>query len=170
VTPDLITMAKALTNGAQPMGAVAVKRAVHDAIVERGPLHAPELFHGYTYSAHPAACAAALATLALYEAERSFEQAGALAADFQSRVFSLCDLPALADVRGYGLLAGLDLRPRDGAPGLAGNEAQKRLFDAGVHVKATGDALLLAPAFVFTRAQLDELFGTLREVLASFAR
>ena len=77
VTPDLITMAKAITNGAQPMGAVAVKRAIHDAIVERGPLHAPEFFHGYTYSAHPAACAAGLATLALYAAERSFEQARA---------------------------------------------------------------------------------------------
>ncbi|HEU4427747.1 MAG TPA: aminotransferase class III-fold pyridoxal phosphate-dependent enzyme [Myxococcota bacterium] len=167
VTPDLITMAKALTNGAQPMGAVAVKRAVHDAIVERGPLHAPELFHGYTYSAHPAACAAALATLALYDAERSFEQARALAPYFQERVFSLCELPMVADVRGYGLLAGIDLRARDGAPGLAGDEAQKRLFDAGLHLKATGDALLIAPAFVFTRGQVDELVGVLRDVLSN---
>jgi len=167
VTPDLITMAKALTNGAQPMGAVAVRRTVHDAIVERGPLHAPEFFHGYTYSAHPAACAAALATLALYDAERSFEQARALAPYFQERVFSLCDLPAIADVRGYGLLAGIDLRTQDGAPGLAGNEAQKRLFDAGLHLKATGDALLIAPAFVFTRAQLDELVAVLRDVLGA---
>jgi beta-alanine--pyruvate transaminase len=166
VTPDLITMAKAITNGAQPMGAVAVKREIHDAIVERGPLHAPELFHGYTYSAHPAACAAALATLALYDAERSFEHARALAPYFQERVFSLCDLPAVADVRGYGLLAGVDVRAKDGAPGFAGNEAQKRLFDAGLQVKATGDALLLAPAFVYTRAQVDELVGTLRDVLA----
>jgi beta-alanine--pyruvate transaminase len=165
VTPDLITMAKALTNGAQPMGAVAVKRAVHDAIVERGPLHAPELFHGYTYSAHPAACAAALATLQLYDAEDSFAQARALAPYFQERVFSLCELPEVADVRGYGLLAGVDVRAREGAPGLAGNEAQKRLFDAGVHVKATGDALLLAPAFGFTREQVDELVGALRGVL-----
>jgi beta-alanine--pyruvate transaminase len=169
VTPDLITMAKALTNGAQPMGAVAVKRAVHDAIVERGPLHAPEFFHGYTTSAHPAACAAALATLALYDAERSFAQARALAPYFQERVFSLCDLPAVADVRGFGLLAGVDVRARDGAPGLAGHEAQKRLFDAGLHLKATGDALLLAPAFVTTRAQVDETVGTLREVLSRLA-
>jgi beta-alanine--pyruvate transaminase len=166
VTPDLLTMAKAITNGAQPMGAVAVQRAVHDAIVERGPLHAPEFFHGYTYSAHPAACAAALATLALYDAERSFEQARALAPHFQERVFSLCDLPAVADVRGFGLLAGVDVRPKEGAPGLAGNEAQKRLFDAGLHVKATGDALLLAPAFVMTPAQLDEMVGVLRDVLS----
>jgi beta-alanine--pyruvate transaminase len=165
VTPDLLTMAKALTNGAQPMGAVAVRRAVHDAIVLRGPLHAPELFHGYTYSAHPAACAAGLATLALFEAEQSFAQARALAPYFQERVFSLADLAAVADVRGFGLLAGVDVRPRDGAPGLAGNEAQKRLFDAGLHVKATGDSLLLAPAFVTTRAQVDDAVAILRDVL-----
>jgi beta-alanine--pyruvate transaminase len=166
VTPDLITMAKAITNGAQPMGAVAVKRVVHDTIVERGPLHVPEFFHGYTYSAHPAACAAALATLALYEAEQSFARARALAPYFQERVFSLCDLPAVADVRGFGLLAGVDVRAREGAPGLAGHETQKRLFDAGLHVKATGDALLLAPAFVTTREQVDETVGLLREVLS----
>jgi beta-alanine--pyruvate transaminase len=166
VTPDLITMAKAITNGAQPMGAVAVKRVVHDTIVERGPLHVPEFFHGYTYSAHPAACAAALATLALYEAEQSFARARALAPYFQERVFSLCDLPAVADVRGFGLLAGVDVRAREGAPGLAGHETQKRLFDAGLHVKATGDALLLAPAFVTTREQVDETVWLLREVLS----
>ncbi len=169
VTPDLITMAKAITNGAQPMGAVAVKRAIHDTIVERGPMHAPEFFHGYTYSAHPAACAAALATLALYDAEDSFARARALAPYFQERVFSLGDLPAVVDVRGFGLLAGVDVRTKDGAPGLAGNEVQKRLFDAGLHVKATGDALLLAPAFVTTRAQVDEAVDVLRDVLGRFA-
>jgi beta-alanine--pyruvate transaminase len=169
ITPDLITMAKAITNGAQPMGAVAVKRAIHDAIVERGPLHAPEFFHGYTYSAHPAACAAALATLALYDTERSFEASRVLAPYFQERVFDLCDLATVSDVRGFGLLAGVDVRTKSGAPGLAGNEVQKRLFDAGLHVKATGDSLLLAPAFVMTRAQVDELVGLVREVLSRFA-
>ena len=169
VTPDLITMAKALTNGAQPMGAVAVKRAIHDTIVERGPRHTPEFFHGYTYSAHPAACAAALATLALYDAEQSFENARARAPYFQERVFSLCDLAAVADVRGYGLLAGVDVRVKNSQPGLAGHEVQKRLFDAGLHVKATGDSLLLAPAFVYERAQVDELVAMLRDVLREFA-
>jgi beta-alanine--pyruvate transaminase len=81
-------------------------------------------------------------------------------------VFSLCDSPAVADVRGFGLLAGVDVRTRDGAPGFAGNEAQKRLYDAGLHVKATGDSLLLAPAFVMTRAQVDEMVGVLRDVLS----
>jgi beta-alanine--pyruvate transaminase len=169
VAPDLLTMAKALTNGMQPMGAVAVRREVHDAIVERGPRHAIELFHGYTTSAHPGACAAGLATLALYERERSFERARALAGGFLDGVFSLCELPAVADVRGYGLFAGVDLRPREGGPGLAGHEAQKRLFDAGLHLKATGDALLFAPAFVAEPAQVDEMIGIAREVLASLS-
>ena len=165
VTPDLLTMAKAITNGMQPMGAVAVKREVHDAIVGQGPRHAPEFFHGYTYSAHPAACAAGLATLDVYEREESFERSRALGARLQERVFTLADLPAVADVRGYGLFAGIDLRTKESLPGLAGHEAQKRLFDAGLHVKATGDALLLAPAFVFDPAQIDEMVGLLREVL-----
>lgn len=167
VKPDLLAMAKAITNGMQPMGAVAVKREVHDAVVERGPRHAPELFHGYTYGAHPAACAAALATLDVYAREDSFARARELSVAFQDRVFGLADLPAVADVRGYGLLAGIDVRPKDGRPGLAGHLVQKRLFDAGLHLKATGDALLLAPAFVAERAHLDEAVGVLREVLAA---
>lgn len=170
VTPDLLTMAKALTNGAQPMGAVAVKREVHDAIVERGPRHAPELFHGYTYSAHPAACAAGLATLDLFEREGSFERARELAPYFQQRVFELAGLPAVTDVRGFGLLAGVDVRVRDGQPGLAGHLVQKRLFDAGLHLKATGDALLLAPAFVAGREHVDEMVAILRDVLAAETR
>jgi beta-alanine--pyruvate transaminase len=167
VTPDLLTMAKALTNGAQPMSAVAVKREIHDAIVERGPRHVPELFHGYTYSAHPAACAAGLATLEIYAREDSFARARELSRHFQRRVFELADLPAVTDVRGYGLFAGVDLRAKDGQPGLAGHEVQKRLFDAGLHVKATGDALLLAPAFVYEPAQVDELVAILRDVLTA---
>lgn len=166
VTPDLLTMAKGITNGMQPMGAVAVRRAIHDTIVDQGPRHAPELFHGYTYSGHPAACAAGLATLDLYEREGSFERARAMAGPFQERMFALSDLPAVADVRGYGLLAGVDVRTKDGQPGLAGHEVQKRLFDAGLHLKATGDALLLAPAFVSEAAHLDEMAAILRDVLS----
>ena len=153
VTPDLLTMAKALTNGMQPMGAVAVKREVHDAIVEPAARPTPPSSSTATRTArHPAACAAGLATLAVYDREQSFARARELAPYFQARVFELADLPAVTDVRGYGLLAGVDVRTKDGAPGLAGHEVQKRLFDAGLHVKATGDALLLAPAFVAERA------------------
>ncbi len=165
VTPDLLTMAKGLTNGNQPMGAIAVKREVYDTIVERGPRHLPEFSHGYTYSAHPASCAAALATLDLFEREESFAQARALTGPFQERIFALADLPAVVDVRGYGLLAGVDVRTKGGQPGLAGHEVQKRLFDAGLHVKATGDALLVAPAFVATPDQVDEMIAILRDVL-----
>jgi beta-alanine--pyruvate transaminase len=169
VVPDLITMAKALTNGMQPMGAVAVAQPIHDAIVERGPEHQIELFHGYTYSAHPAACAAALAALSIYEREKSFERARELAPHFQDRLFGLRDLPCLADVRGFGLLAGLELRPRSGQPGLAGYEAQKRLLRAGLHIKATGDVLLLAPAFAMGRSEIDEMVAILRRVLSELA-
>ncbi len=166
VVPDLLTMAKALTNGCQPMGAVAAKREVHDAIVERGPRHAIEFFHGYTYSAHPAACAAALAALGIFESEKLIERAQQLAPHFQERLFSLRDLPVVADVRGYGMLGGVDLAPTPGQPGLAGHETQKRLFDAGLHVKATGDALLFAPAFVAEREQIDAMLAITRDVLA----
>jgi beta-alanine--pyruvate transaminase len=169
VTPDIITMAKALTNGMQPMGAVAVAREIHDAIVERGPLHEVEFFHGYTYSAHPAACAAGLATLAIYEREKVFEHARELSPYFLDRFFSLRDLPGLVDIRGYGLLAALELEPRPGQPGLAGYEAQRRLLRAGLHVKSTGDSLLVAPPYVAEKTHVDELVGVVRDVLSGRA-
>jgi beta-alanine--pyruvate transaminase len=156
VTPDIITMAKAITNGAQPMGAVAVKREIHDTIMKAAPAGAIEFFHGYTYSAHPAACAAALATLEIYERERVFEQAAALTPYFQEKIFALKDHPAIADIRGYGLLAGIDLKP-EGAPGARGLAMQKRLFWSGLHVKFTGDCAVIAPPLVATRAHVDEL-------------
>jgi beta-alanine--pyruvate transaminase len=166
VTPDLITMAKALTNGAQPMGAVAVAQEIHDAIVERGPRHQVEFFHGYTYSAHPAACAAGLATLSIYQHEKVFERAHELTPYFLDRLFALRDLPALVDIRGYGLLAGVELAPRPGQPGLAGYEAQRRLLHAGLHLKATGDTLLVAPPYVAERTHVDELVSIVRAVLS----
>jgi beta-alanine--pyruvate transaminase len=166
VTPDLITMAKALTNGAQPMGAVAVAQEIHDAIVERGPRHQVEFFHGYTYSAHPAACAAGLATLSIYQHEKVFERAHELTPYFLDRLFALRDLPALVDIRGYGLLAGVELAPRPGQPGLAGYEAQRRLLHAGLHLKATGDTLLVAPPYVADRTHVDELVSIVRAVLS----
>ncbi len=169
VTPDIITMAKALTNGMQPMGAVAVAQEIHDAIVERGPLHQVEFLHGYTYSAHPAACAAGLAALSIYERDKVFEHAREISPYLLDRLFGLCDLPGLVDIRGYGLLAGVELEPRPGQPGLAGHEAQRRLLRAGLHLKATGDTLLVAPPYVAEEAHLDELVGILRDVLSDLA-
>lgn len=165
VTPDLITMAKALTNGMQPMSAVAVAGAVHEAIVERasGPL--VEFFHGYTYSGHPAACAAAVTTIDLFRKEKSFERAAALAEPFAQGVTAMRDVPGVIGARAYGLFGAVDLEPTPGRPGQAGYDVQKRLFDAGLHLKATGDALLIAPAFTYERSDLDEMFGILREVV-----
>jgi beta-alanine--pyruvate transaminase len=167
VTPDVITMAKALTNGAQPMGAVAVHDSVYRTIVDAAPQGATEFFHGYTYSAHPAACAAALATLEIYRKEQLFERAHELSGYFQDAMFALQDLAAVADVRGFGLLAGIEVKP-DKAPGARGAELQGKLFDRGLHVKTTGDVAIIAPAFIATRADIDQMASMLREAIAAY--
>lgn len=169
VVPDILTMAKALTNGMQPMGAVAVRQEIHDTIVGHGPEHLVEFFHGYTYTAHPASCAAGLATLEIYQREGTFARARGLAGYFLDRVFELQDLPCISDIRGYGLMAAFDLKPKDGKPGLAGHEVQKRLFDAGLHVKATGDAILMAPAYVAEEGHVDEMISIIRNVLGRWS-
>ncbi len=165
VTPDIITMAKALTNGAQPMGAVAVKDEIYETIVEAAPEGAIEFFHGYTYSGHPAACAAGLATLAIYERENTFAHARELSAYFLDQVFALADIELITDIRGFGLFAGFDLKP-DGAPGRRGTAMQKKLFWNGLHVKFTGDSGVLAPPLVAGRDEIDEMVRILRETLA----
>jgi beta-alanine--pyruvate transaminase len=167
VIPDIITMAKALTNGAQPMGAVAVRDSIYRTILEAAPEGLPEFFHGYTYSAHPAACAAGLATLDIYKKEQLFQKAKDLSAHFLDTMYALQDLGAVADVRGYGLLAGVELKPGK-APGVRGGELQARLFDRGLHVKTTGDVAILAPAFIATRADIDTMGAILREVIAEY--
>jgi beta-alanine--pyruvate transaminase len=167
VQPDLVTLAKALTNGAVPMSAVAVRETVYRTITEAPPSEEIEFFHGYTYSAHPVACAAALAALAIYEREGLFERARALEARFQEAVFSLRDLPVVTDVRGIGLLAGLDLAP-DGAPGRRGQRATQDFFEAGVLVRVAGDAVLIAPAFVAEDVHIEELVDRLRQVLCRY--
>ncbi len=166
VIPDLITMAKAITNGAQPMAAVAVSRAVHDTIIDAAPDGQPEFFHGYTFSAHPASCAASIAALAIYEEERLFDRARQLSAYFLDAIATLRELPVVTDIRGYGMLAGVDLAP-DGKPGARGHLVQKRLFDAGLHLKTTGDAAIVAPAFVMEAGQIDRLVTTMRDVLSA---
>jgi beta-alanine--pyruvate transaminase len=167
VTPDIVTMAKAITNGAQPMGAVAVKQEIYDTIVEAAPESSVEFFHGYTFSAHPAACAAALAALDIYERENLFDRAAQMSAYFLDSVFALSDLPAVTDIRGYGMLAAIDLAPGT-APGARGQEVQKRLFDAGLHIKNTGDSAILAPAFIAEGGHVDEMCDVLRKVLSSY--
>ncbi len=164
VVPDMITMAKALTNAAQPMGAVAVSDDVYDTIVDQSEGNGVEFFHGYTYSGHPAACAAGLATLDIYEKENLFDRAAALSDYFLDAMYSLQDCSQVTDIRGYGLLAGIDLKP-NGPAGNAGLEMQKKLFHAGMHVKATGDALLVAPPLISERNHVDEILGYLQSAL-----
>ncbi len=165
VTPDMMTMAKALTNGAQPMGAVAVSTRIHDAIMDAAPEGAIELFHGYTYSGHPAACAAGLATLDIYRDDGLFERGKALSPYFQDAIFSLADHPAVADVRGYGMVTGIDLHPA-GAAGARGHAFQKQLFANGMHLKATGDCVIVAPPLIAEKAHVDTMTDILRRTLS----
>ncbi|HEV3179356.1 MAG TPA: aminotransferase class III-fold pyridoxal phosphate-dependent enzyme [Steroidobacteraceae bacterium] len=167
VTPDLITMAKALTNGAQPMGAVAVRNDIYRTILDAAPEHSPEFFHGYTYSAHPAACAAGLATLELYASEQLFAKGRELSGYFQDAMFALQDLPAVSDIRGFGLLAGIEVKPGK-APGVRGSELQAKLFDRGLHVKTTGDVAIVAPAFIASRADIDLMAAILRDAISAW--
>jgi beta-alanine--pyruvate transaminase len=167
VTPDLMTMAKGLTNGAQPMGAVAVSQRVHDTIMNAAPAGGIELFHGYTYSGHPAACAAGLATLDIYEREGLFARGRELSPYFLEALFSLRDLPGVTDLRGYGMLGAIDVQGDPAAPGKRGHLLQKKLFDNGLHLKTTGDTALVAPPLIAERAHVDEMFDVLRRTLKS---
>jgi beta-alanine--pyruvate transaminase len=166
VLPDLMTLAKALTNGAVPMGAVAVREEIYECVTSSAAEGEIELFHGYTYSAHPLACAAAIATQTIYRDEGIFERAAALAPYFQEQVFALRDLGIVRDIRGYGMLAGLDLELDDRA-GKRGFAALQRLFAAGLVVRVTGDTLILAPALIAEREHVDQICEIVRRVLAS---
>ena len=167
VSPDVITMAKALTNGAQPMGAVAVRADIYRTILDAAPEGMPEFFHGYTYTAHPAACAAGLATLEIYRKEQLFAKGRDLSGCFLDKMFALSDLPAIADVRGFGMLAGVEVKPGK-APGVRGNELQAKLYDRGLHVKTTGDNAIVAPALIASRADIDAIADMLREAISEF--
>ncbi|WP_374402877.1 aminotransferase class III-fold pyridoxal phosphate-dependent enzyme [Niveibacterium sp.] len=164
VRPDILTSAKAITNGAIPMGAVAVDRAIHDSIIDAAPSDGIEFFHGYTSGGHPVAAAASIATLDVYARDAVFERGEALAPYFLDRIHALRELPVVSDIRSTGLLAGVELAP-DGAPGQRGYRIQKALFDAGLHIKTTGDTAIIAPALVAEPAHIDEIVGVLRKVL-----
>jgi beta-alanine--pyruvate transaminase len=164
VTPDLMTMAKGLTNAAIPMGAVAVSERIHDTVMTAAPEGAIEFFHGYTYSGHPAACAAGLATLDIYRDEALFQRGRELAPYFLDGLFSLRGHPLVTDIRGYGLFGAIDVAS-DGVPGRRGHAFQKKLFDNGLHLKATGDAALVAPPLVADKSHVDMIVGTLRKTL-----
>ncbi|MDY0007598.1 MAG: aspartate aminotransferase family protein, partial [Spongiibacteraceae bacterium] len=168
VTPDMITAAKGLTNGALPMGAVFVRQGIHDALM-RGPENIIELFHGYTYSGHPVVCAAALAALDIYQQENLFERAIALEDGFQNAAHALADAPHVIDVRNLGLVAGIELRPREDAPGARGYDVFCECLRRGLLVRVTGDIIALSPPLIISPSQIDLLFGILGDVLRETA-
>ncbi len=168
VQPDIMTLAKGLTNGAVPMSAVAVRAGIYDALMT-GPENRVELFHGYTYSAHPLACAAALATLDLYRDEALFERAAALAPYWEQALHSLEGSPFVTDIRNIGLAGAVELAPRADAPGARAYDAFLGCYEEGVMVRQTGETLALAPPLIITESQIDRLVETLRTVLNRIA-
>jgi beta-alanine--pyruvate transaminase len=157
VTPDIMTLAKGLTNAVVPMGAVVSHRRIHDALMQ-GPPAAIEFFHGFTYSGHPVASAAGLATLEIYRRERLFENAAAMSPVFEAAVHSLRGRPHVADIRNIGLMAAIDLAPRpDAAPGSRGYEALVRAYQTGLLIRATGDTIALSPPLTVGESEIGRL-------------
>ena len=163
IVPDMITMAKGLTNATVPMSAVAVRKGIYDTFMD-GPAGV-ELFHGYTYSAHPLACAAALATLDLYVEEGLFARARSLAAKWEAAIHGLKGLPHVIDIRNIGLMGAVELEPRDGAPGARTYECYVKCFELGLMVRQTGDIIALSPPLIISESQIDELFSILSEAI-----
>ncbi len=164
VTPDLITCAKALTNAAVPMGAVIVKNEIYDAFMN-GPANTIEFYHGYTYSGHPLAAAAAIATLDLFAEEKLFERGAAMAPYLADAAHSLKGLPHVIDVRNIGLVCGIELEPLPGKPTARAFEAFLRCYEKGVLIRTTGDTIALSPPLIIEKSHIDRIFETIREVL-----
>jgi beta-alanine--pyruvate transaminase len=170
ITPDILTCAKAINNATIPMGAVIAKNEIHDAIVNGAPEGQIEFLHGYTYSAHPMACAALLATQKLYVDEGLFARARELAPYFEQALHSLKGAPHVIDIRNLGLVGGIELAPRDGAVGKRGAEVHIKCFSADKNaalVRFTGDILALSPPLIIEKAQIDALVDAIRAALAT---
>lgn len=165
VTPDLICLAKGLTNATVPCGAVAASTGIYDTMLEGAD--APiELFHGYTYSAHPLACAAGLATLETYQEDDLFNRAASIEAYWQDAMHSLADARHVIDIRNLGLVAGIELSPRPGAPTARAMETFETCFDEGLLIRVTGDIIALSPPLILEESHIDRMVETLRKVLA----
>src|SRR5437762_7564705 len=169
VTPDMITFAKGVTSGTVPMGGVIARKSIYDAFM-RGPEHVTELFHGYTYSAHPLACAAALATLDLYRDEDLFARAKALEPKWYDAAMSLKGLPGVLDIRCVGLTAGIDLASRPDAVGRRAYDAMVRAFnEENLVIRITGETIALTPPLIVSEAQIGEIFEKVGQVIKAVA-
>ena len=165
IEPDMITMAKGLTNATVPMSAVGVSSRIYNELLE-GPTGI-ELFHGYTYSGHPLACAAGLATLEIYAEEGLFERARALAPVWEDALHSLRGKPNVIDIRNIGLMGAVDLAPKAEAPGARGFEAYPACFERGLILRQTADTLAMSPPLIITETQIGELVDTLGAAIAA---
>ena len=164
VTPDIMTTAKGVTNGVIPMGAVFVKKEIHDAFMT-GPEHMIEFFHGYTYSGNPIACAAGLGTLDTYKEEGLLTRASELSAHWEEGLHSLKGEPHVIDIRNIGLIGAIELEPIAGQPTKRAFSAFLKAFERGALIRTTGDIIALSPPLIITKGQIDELIDHLREVL-----
>lgn len=165
VQPDLITTAKGLNSGTVPMGAVFVHDHIHDAVMNAAPENMIELFHGYTYSAHPVAVAAALATLKLYKDEALFERAETLAPYWQDAIHGLKDAPHVIDIRNSGLVGGIELEPRPEKPTVRAYDVFVKAYEKGLLIRTTGDIIALSPPLIIEKNQIDQIFDILTSVL-----
>jgi len=164
VTPDLMTVAKGITNGCVPMGAVFAKQHIHDVFMT-GPEHLIEFFHGYTYSSHPLACAAALGTLETYADEGLLTRGAQMAPYFENALHSLKGAPNVIDVRNIGLVGGIELAPRPGEPGKRAFDVFLECWERGVLIRTTGDTIALSPPLIVENKHIDQIVGTLADVL-----
>jgi len=171
VKPDIMTMAKATTNGVVPMGVVAVKEEIYDAVLDgsSAPEGTPELFHGYTYSGIPVAVAAALAVQDIFDKEDIFKRAKEMSPYLQDGLQSLKDLKEIVSIRGYGMMGGIEIKMKD-KPGKAGYQVFKHCYDAGVNFKNTGDNLIIAPQFICEKKHIDEIIEKLRTGISNYAK
>jgi beta-alanine--pyruvate transaminase len=164
VLPDMITTAKGLTNGVVPMGAVFVRKHIYDTFMQ-GPENAIELFHGYTYSGHPVACAAGLATQDIYKREGLLTRGASLASYFEDAAHSLRGLPHVRDIRNLGLVAGIELDAISGKPGARAYSVFTKAYEKGILTRASGDVIALSPPLIVEKPHIDQLFATLADVL-----
>ena len=171
VTPDIMTMAKATTNGVVPMGVVAVKEEIYDSVLDASsaPEGTPELFHGYTYSGIPVAVAAALAVQDIFDKEDIFKRAKEMSPYLQDGLQSLKDLKEVVSIRGYGMMGGIEMRMKE-KPGKAGFQTFKHCYDAGVNFKNTGDNIIIAPQFICEKKHIDEIIEKLRTGISNYIK